>query len=165
LHRNQLLHPSMTTQSTLARTISFSADIKPPVHLSPDSTMSSTKTGRRRRSSSIIYQEPPESLEQISDQSALPNLNSQWVNAKGGYILISQFLPPSGVARTNTDLYNRGLDHTLRPHHWPQDLLRHSSWRNARDIVDSHQHHLHVWVLSHVPLGPRRAVRVQRWRI
>jgi hypothetical protein len=82
----------MTTQSTLARTISFSADIKPPVHLSPDSTMSSTKTGRRRRSSSIIYQEPPESLEQISDQSALPNLNSQWVNAKGGYILISQFL-------------------------------------------------------------------------
>ena len=45
--------------------------------------MSSGKTGRRRRSSSIIYQEPPESLEQIADQSALPNLNSQWVNSKG----------------------------------------------------------------------------------
>lgn len=45
--------------------------------------MSSGKSGRRRRSSSIIYHEPPESLEHISDQSALPNLNSQWVNAKG----------------------------------------------------------------------------------
>lgn len=82
--QNQRLHQFMTPQITLPRTISFSADLNPPVHLSPDSTMSSTKSGRRRRSSSIIYQEPPESLEQISDQSALPNLNSQWVNAKGG---------------------------------------------------------------------------------
>jgi hypothetical protein len=41
------------------------------------------KTSRRRRSSSLMYQEPPESLEQQSDQAILPNLNSQWVNAKG----------------------------------------------------------------------------------
>jgi len=77
----------MTPQITLPRTISFQAGLKPPVHLSPDVNMSSTKTGRRRRSSSIIYQEPPESLEQISDQSALPNLNSQWVNAKGAWTI------------------------------------------------------------------------------
>jgi len=38
---------------------------------------------RRRRSSSLMYQEPPESLEQMSDQATMPNLNSQWVNAKG----------------------------------------------------------------------------------
>ena len=38
---------------------------------------------RRRRSSSLMYQEPPESLEQQSDQATMPNLNSQWVNAKG----------------------------------------------------------------------------------
>lgn len=38
---------------------------------------------RRRRSSSLMYQEPPESLEQQSDQAVLPNLNAQWVNAKG----------------------------------------------------------------------------------
>ncbi|ERF71258.1 hypothetical protein EPUS_05310 [Endocarpon pusillum Z07020] len=49
--------------------------------------MSSGKSGRRRRSSSIIYHEPPESLEHISDQSALPNLNSQWVNAKGAWTI------------------------------------------------------------------------------
>jgi len=49
--------------------------------------MSQTKSGRRRRSSSIIYQEPPESLEQISDQSAQGNLNSQWVNAKGAWTI------------------------------------------------------------------------------
>jgi hypothetical protein len=38
---------------------------------------------RRRRSSSLVYKEPPESLDQLSDQSALPNLNAEWVNAKG----------------------------------------------------------------------------------
>ena len=40
---------------------------------------------RRRRSSSIlqVYHEPPETLEQISDQAATPNLNANWNNAKG----------------------------------------------------------------------------------
>ena len=41
------------------------------------------KIGRRRRSSSLLYQEPPESLDHMSDQSVVPNLNAQWVNAKG----------------------------------------------------------------------------------
>lgn len=41
------------------------------------------KKASRRRSSSLVYKEPPESLEQLSDQSALPNLNAEWVNAKG----------------------------------------------------------------------------------
>lgn len=41
------------------------------------------RKSRRRRSSSLMFQEPPESLEQQSDQAVLPNLNSQWVNAKG----------------------------------------------------------------------------------
>ena len=44
---------------------------------------SNSKDARRRRSSSLVYKEPPESLEQLSDQSALPNLNVEWVNAKG----------------------------------------------------------------------------------
>jgi hypothetical protein len=45
------------------------------------------KSSRRRRSSSIlqVYHEPPEPIEQLSDQSALPNLNANWVNAKGTY--------------------------------------------------------------------------------
>lgn len=46
---------------------------------------------RRRRSSSLVYKEPPESLEQLNDQSALPNLNAEWVNAKGE----SRHAPPS----------------------------------------------------------------------
>ncbi|KAF2258033.1 Orm1 type endoplasmic reticulum protein [Lojkania enalia] len=45
------------------------------------------KEARRRRSSSLVYTEPPESLEQLSDQSALPNLNAQWVNAKGAWVI------------------------------------------------------------------------------
>ena len=31
----------------------------------------------------MIYKEPLESPERLSDQSALPNLNATWVNAKG----------------------------------------------------------------------------------
>ncbi|KAK7973050.1 hypothetical protein PG988_007184 [Apiospora saccharicola] len=51
--------------------------------------MDEGKTTRRRRSSSIlqIYQEPQEPIEQLSDQSALPNLNAQWVNAKGAWTI------------------------------------------------------------------------------
>ncbi|XPS69564.1 sphingolipid homeostasis protein orm1 [Ascochyta lentis] len=45
------------------------------------------KEARRRRSSSLVYKEPPESLEQLSDQAALPNLNAEWVNAKGAWII------------------------------------------------------------------------------
>lgn len=45
--------------------------------------MSDNKVGRRRRSSSLLYQEPPETIEHMSDQAALPNLNANWVNAKG----------------------------------------------------------------------------------
>jgi hypothetical protein len=45
--------------------------------------MNDGKKGRRRRSSSLLYQEPPESMEHINDQLALPNLNADWVNAKG----------------------------------------------------------------------------------
>ncbi|KAI9810425.1 MAG: hypothetical protein M1826_003615 [Phylliscum demangeonii] len=49
--------------------------------------MGSGKDGRRRRSSSLIYVEPAESIEQLSDQAALPNLNADWVNAKGAWTI------------------------------------------------------------------------------
>ncbi|KAE9963113.1 hypothetical protein BLS_009621 [Venturia inaequalis] len=49
--------------------------------------MSSDRGSRKRRSSSIVYHEPPESIEQLSDQSALPNLNAEWVNAKGAWLI------------------------------------------------------------------------------
>ncbi|KAF2812055.1 Orm1 type endoplasmic reticulum protein [Mytilinidion resinicola] len=45
------------------------------------------KNVRRRRSSSLVYTEPAESEEQISDQSVLPNLNANWVNAKGAWAI------------------------------------------------------------------------------
>ena len=48
--------------------------------------MNDGKKSRRRRSSSLIYQEPPESIEHMSDQSALPNVNADWVNAKGEHV-------------------------------------------------------------------------------
>ncbi|WDK20640.1 ORMDL family protein [Colletotrichum graminicola] len=44
---------------------------------------------RRRRSSSIlqVHYEPQETLEQISDQAVVPNLNANWVNAKGAWTI------------------------------------------------------------------------------
>lgn len=57
-------------------------------------TLNAKDKTRRRRSSSLMYQEPPESLEQQSDQAVLPNLNSQWVNAKGVFSPITLQRPP-----------------------------------------------------------------------
>ena len=52
--------------------------------------MNDGKKGRRRRSSSLmIYKEPLESPEHMSDQAVLPNLNAEWVNAKGMEGLLS----------------------------------------------------------------------------
>lgn len=60
-------------------------EISPPLCVqSAEKKMSLDKDKRRRRrSSSLMFQEPPESLEQQSDQATMPNLNAQWVNAKG----------------------------------------------------------------------------------
>ncbi|KAI0099530.1 ORMDL family-domain-containing protein [Daldinia grandis] len=51
--------------------------------------MGDSTSARRRRSSSIlqIYQEPQEPIEQLNDQSTLPNLNANWVNAKGAWTI------------------------------------------------------------------------------
>jgi len=42
---------------------------------------------RRRRSSSIIGHLEPETIEEQSDQSSLPNLNASWVNNKGAWAI------------------------------------------------------------------------------
>jgi len=86
----------------LPRTVSYTADTKrPPRPQHPNSNQSGLggpapidamnsaanangqTRSRRRRSSSIIYKEPAESAEQLSDQAVLPNINATWVNAKG----------------------------------------------------------------------------------
>ena len=63
------------------------------------------KSSRRRRSSSLLYQEPPESMEHMSDQSALPNLNANWVNAKG------TFATKSRKMRTNMGPFQKETEH------------------------------------------------------
>lgn len=71
----------------LQRTVTFDAGNDPPRSRSAYLDMADRNNfgARRRRSSSIlqVYHEPPETLEQISDQAALPNLNANWTNAKG----------------------------------------------------------------------------------
>lgn len=73
----QLLHPSSASPGVVISSSTTHPD------RAAAGAMDRSKAARRRRSSSLVYQEPPESMEQLSDQSALPNLNSQWVNAKG----------------------------------------------------------------------------------
>jgi hypothetical protein len=106
-----LSSPSLSRAVTLAsnpskssllvpRAISFSPEMDGPRRLSPNTQ----KQGRRRRSSSIIYQEPPESMEHSSDQAALPNLNANWVNAKCESSLFGSLLyPKSCPDRTGAD--------------------------------------------------------------
>lgn len=78
----------------LQRTVTFDAGNDPQrpsrggsVYL--DMADRNNSGARRRRSSSIlqVYHEPPETLEQISDQAALPNLNANWTNAKGAWTI------------------------------------------------------------------------------
>lgn len=73
-----------STDSALERIPSSTGQQQPPLCVqSAERKMQDIDKRRRRRSSSLMYQEPPESLEQQSDQATMPNLNSQWVNAKG----------------------------------------------------------------------------------
>lgn len=65
-----------------------------PKHIDPAlSTSDSTypapteQNKRRRRSSSIISHVEPETIEELSDQKSLPNLNANWVNTKGAWII------------------------------------------------------------------------------
>lgn len=74
----------------LQRTVTFDAGNDPPRNGSAYHKMADPNSGgRRRRSSSIlqVYHEPPETLEQINDQAALPNLNANWNNAKGAWTI------------------------------------------------------------------------------
>jgi hypothetical protein len=48
-----------------------------------DKTTATAMNPRRRRASSIVYHEPPENEERLSDQAALPNFNANWVHSKG----------------------------------------------------------------------------------
>lgn len=106
---------------------------------------------RRRRSSSLMYHEPPETLEHQSDQTVNPNLNAQWVNAKG--MIAAQDMDSTDKSRR--------LDHSPGPDHPPEDRLRHRTIHNTRDLLDTDEHHIYVRLVSHVPLGKRSTIRVQ----
>lgn len=69
----------------ISRTVSYDGAANPPRPGSSSYRAMADPTGRRRRSSSIlkVHYEPPETLEQISDQAVVPNQNANWVNAKG----------------------------------------------------------------------------------
>ena len=145
--------------------------------------MNDGKKSRRRRSSSLIYQEPPESIEHMSDQSALPNVNADWVNAKGehtsdhglsgkdtesdtklrGWNAIFILLVHIFVHAADTDQSYRSLGYPRNMHNRPQASLRRHPRSLSRNIMDTCQHRLYVQLVFDVPLRPRRSIRVQRW--
>lgn len=51
----------------------------------------------------------------------------------------------------------RCLDHPLCLDHSVKDILRYHTGRIPGDLMDAHQHILHVRLVSHVPLGERGA--------
>ena len=147
--------------------------------------MNDGKKSRRRRSSSLIYQEPPESIEHMSDQSALPNVNADWVNAKGepaaSYegVRSGRFrMRRQGfVARArcstawctvilqvaDTAIPRRSLGYPRHMHYRSQATLRRHPRSLSRNFMDAGQHCLHVQLVLDVPLCPRRPLRIQRW--
>lgn len=110
--------------------LSFAGDPRPR-RLSTDrvssysgNTMSlEAKEARRRRSSSLVYKEPPESLEQLSDQAALPNLNAEWVNAKGECSRARGHIWRSNLQRMVLTRPRRRMDNPLRADLHRQDSL------------------------------------------
>ena len=97
------------------------------------------KSNRRRRSSSIlqVYHEPLEPLEQLSDQSALPNLNANWVNAKGttrsSLFLLRRALRPSPLrSRPRLDL---SLTYTLAAGAWTIHFVLIAALKIIYDII------------------------------
>ena len=63
----------------------------------------------------------------------------------------------------DTDLPSRGLGYPCDMHNWPQTSLRRYPGSFTRDLMDTGQYRLHVQLVLDVPLGPRRALRIQRW--
>ncbi|CDO53577.1 hypothetical protein DV451_002177 [Geotrichum candidum] len=61
--------------------------IDPAPHADPTYPGPADHNKRRRRSSSIISHVEPETIEELSDQKSLPNLNANWVNTKGAWII------------------------------------------------------------------------------
>ena len=142
------------------------------------------KTTKRRRSSSLIYIEPQETIEQRSDQAALPNLNANWTNAKGerhskGREMFAERFAYSKRESPSFFLSGRGgnilrqYDHLL--------ILPTGAWTihivliivlkvfydiipggQPGDIMDPNQYLLHVRLVSHVPLGSGCTFRIQR---
>jgi len=53
------------------------------MHANSNMSIKEIRTRRRSRSTSIIHEVLPETVVDESDQSALPNWNSSWVNVKG----------------------------------------------------------------------------------
>jgi hypothetical protein len=133
--------------------LSFARDPRPrQLSTVPASNMSlDAKEARRRRSSSIVYKEPAESLEQLSDQAALPNLNANWVHSKGMSHVAGTWL----FTRPNT---SRRMGDPPCPHCPGQDPPRHHSRYDARDVVDHGQPLVRGGNVPHVPLRARRAL-------
>lgn len=172
---NPLNTAKLSSPILLPRTVSYDVRTNPP-RGGVYRNMGDPKSGKRRRSSSIlgIYQEPQEPIEQLSDQSALPNLNAQWVNAKGKdsprYSLLMQrscsrhHLPPlstqlaSPRANLWTSVSNRGVDYTHCLDTGLKSSLGCGSRCFAGDVLDINQHMLHVRILPDVPLRPWCAV-------
>ena len=161
--------PSQDRVPTLSASTSASASSASAAKLSPiilnrnlhvpPSAMGGTvdRANRKRRSSSIVYHEPPESFEQLSDQAALPNLNAEWVNAKGESWACQIYIPTQDKRRqayrtggkfmaysimhmrrkkehrlTSTAIIHRRLAHPPNPHLLPQDPLRHCPRHHPR---------------------------------
>ena len=83
----------------------------------------------------MIYQEPTESMEHISDQSALPNLNADWVNAKGESNFVFGFSSPHLIAAGFKLEWQIYVMESLSPMTFVSWNLHRTSLRSKRLII------------------------------
>ncbi|GAA5866735.1 hypothetical protein JCM3774_001976 [Rhodotorula dairenensis] len=82
------LRPSPSKQPSFGRTHHNSAAPSSSSMMMPASGSASHATQRRARSSSIVsVQEVPETYDDQLDQGALTNVNAEWVNSKGAWLI------------------------------------------------------------------------------
>lgn len=126
-----------------------------------------SRTRRRSRSTSIIHEVQPETVIDESDQSALPNWNSSWVNLKGTasspalVTLVSAYFFPRKCWR----VFDRGLGDSSHHDHSSENPVRFTSRDITGTVMDINKFNIHGHVIFDVPLGQGDTVRVQLWGI
>src|SRR5271170_5428423 len=112
-----------------------------------------TRVRRRSRSTSIIHEVLPETVIDESDQSALPNWNSSWVNLKGETPTPRRLCFSLEYLEADVGWDFRSLGDTSDYDYLFENPVQLVTGSVARVVVDVDESHVHGFVVFDVSLG------------